>query len=87
MQYVFLLRETEAIMRIERTDPITGHTLTELEGHPFVMEGVGPNALKIYFDDEASRKAYLDIMTEHPGSDFTVNLDNPSPMGGEGPRH
>ncbi len=73
-------------MRIERTDPITGHTLTNLEGHPFVMEGVGPNALKIYFDDEVSKKTYLEVMTEHPGTDFTVNLDNPSPMGGEAER-
>ena len=74
-------------MRIERTDPITGHTIVDVEGHPFVMEGMGSNALKIYFDDEVSRKAYLDISTEHPGSDFTVNLDNPSPMGGEGRTH
>jgi len=70
-------------MRIETIDPITGHIIKDLAGHPFVMEGVGPGALKIYFDSETSKKVYTDIDTEHPGSDCTTNLDNPTPMGGE----
>ena len=70
-------------MRIETTDTITGHTIKDLKGHPFFVEGTGPNALTIYFDSEASRKAYMEVGTEHPGKDFTVNLNNPSPMGGE----
>jgi len=68
----------EVIMRVETTDPITGNTIKNLEGHPFVMEGAGPNALKIYFDTEASKKTYLEIGIEHPGKDFTVNLNNPA---------
>lgn len=66
-------------MRIETTDPITGSTIKDPEGHPFVIEGQGENALKIYFESEESKKAYLEI--EHPGEDFSVNLDNPAPMG------
>lgn len=68
-------------MRIETTDPITGNTIKDPEGHPFVIEGQGDNALKIYFESEESKKAYLEIEVEHPGEDFSVNLDNPAPMG------
>ncbi len=70
-------------MIVSTTDPITGHDIPNPEGHPFVIEGAGETALKIYFDDEDSKRAYLDIAVEHPGEDFHVNLDNPVPMGGE----
>lgn len=70
-------------MRIETTDPITGKTLKNPEGRPFVIEGQGDDALKIYFESEDSKQAYLEIETEHPGEDFTTNLDNPQSMGGD----
>jgi hypothetical protein len=35
--------------------------------------------VKIYFESEETRRAYLDIEVQHPGNDFTVNLDNPDP--------
>lgn len=68
-------------MRIETTDPITGNTIKQPEGHPFVIEGEGDNALKIYFESEESKNAYLEIGIERPGEDFNYNLDNPAPMG------
>ena len=70
-------------MRIETTDPISGVTLKNPEGRPYVIEGQGDGALKIFFENEENKKAYLDIATEHPGEDFTTNLDNPSRMGSE----
>lgn len=70
-------------MRIETTDPITGITLPDVTGHPSVIEGEGDNALKIYFENEASRSEYLGIGVEYPGTDFSINLDNPAPMGGD----
>ncbi len=70
-------------MRIETTDPITGITIKDPENHPFVIEGTGENALKIYFENEESKKEYLSIAVEHPGEDFTTNLDNPQKMGQE----
>lgn len=70
-------------MRIETTDPISGVTIKNPEGHPYVIEGQGEGALKIYFENEENKKVYLDIETEHPGEDFTTNLDNPAPMGKE----
>ena len=53
-------------MRIETTDPISGNTIHNLDGKPFVVEGQGEGALKIYFESEANKKAYLEIETEHP---------------------
>ena len=73
-------------MRIETTDPITGNTIKDPEGHPFVIEGAGDGALKIYFESVESRRAYLDIEVEHPGKDFKTNLDNPVAMGGDARR-
>lgn len=70
-------------MRVQTTDPISGVTLKDLEGRPYVIEGQGEGALKIYFENEENKKAYLEIETEHPGKDFTTNLDNPAPMGKE----
>ena len=69
-------------MRIESTDPISLHDVPPpLEAHPYVVEGEGENALKIYFENDQNRKTYLDIPVEHPGDDFEHNLDNPVPMG------
>ncbi len=64
-------------MRITTTDPISGADVKNLEKSPFVLEGKGENALKIYFENEENKKAYLEIQTEHPGEDFTTNLNNP----------
>ncbi|GMQ77126.1 MAG: hypothetical protein BMS9Abin01_2440 [Gammaproteobacteria bacterium] len=64
-------------MRIQTTDPITLNTVEDPENHPFIIEGEGENALKIYFETEENKKAYLDIDIEHPGEDFEVNLNNP----------
>ena len=69
--------EETAVMRVTTTDPITLNDVPNPENHPFVIEGTGENALKIYFENEANKKEYLGIPTEHPGEDFTTNLDNP----------
>ncbi|MGA7802073.1 MAG: hypothetical protein WCC36_14815 [Gammaproteobacteria bacterium] len=68
-------------MIISTTDPITGADVHDPERHPFLVEGAGESAVKIYFESDATRQAYLDIEVEHPGKDFTHNLDNPAAMG------
>ena len=68
-------------MIISTTDPITGADVRDPAHHPFIVEGEGEAALKIYFESEETRQAYLDIEVEHPGNDFTHNLDNPAAMG------
>lgn len=67
--------------RVTTTDPISGRDVPDPEHHPFVIEGKGENALKIFFESEETRQIYLDLQVEHPGKDFTVNLDNPVSMG------
>jgi len=48
-------------MRISTLDPISMNDVIDLKTAPYVIEGVGPNALKIYFENEANREEYLDI--------------------------
>lgn len=66
-------------MIITTTDPMTGEDIVNPETKPFVVEGKGHLAVKIYFESEETRRAYLNIEVQHPGNDFTVNLDNPDP--------
>ena len=73
-------------MRISTTDPITMNDVPNPEAHPFVVEGEGDSALKIYFESEETKREYLDIAVEHPGEDFQTNLDNPQPMAGDVPK-
>jgi len=73
-------------MRISTTDPITLNDVHDPENHPYVVEGEGDNAIKIYFENEENKRSYMDIPVEHPGEDFTTNLDNPQPMAGDTPK-
>lgn len=47
-------------MIITTTDPITGEHLHNLNAKPFVVEGVGRLAVKIYFESEETRTAYIE---------------------------
>ena len=53
-------------------DPITLNDVMDLENAPYVIEGEGPNALKIYFESEQNRREYLDIPVH--GSDDMSGL-------------
>ena len=48
-------------MRISTLDPISMNDVNDVDSAPFVVEGEGPNALKIYFENEANKAEYLDI--------------------------
>ena len=48
-------------------DPITLNDVNDLENAPYVVEGEGDNALKIYFESEQNKQEYLD--TPDHGSD------------------
>jgi hypothetical protein len=54
-------------MNIHTLDPITLNDVTDLENAPYVVEGEGRGAIKIYFESEANRREYLD--TPMHGSD------------------
>ncbi len=69
-------------MRIQSTDPISMQDVPQpLDAHPFVVEGDGDSALKIYFESEDNKQIYLDIEVENPAKNFETSLDNPSGMG------
>lgn len=53
-------------------DPISMNDVTDPENAPFVVEGTGDSALKIYFESEANKQEYLDI--ELHGSDNMSGL-------------
>lgn len=63
--------------RIKTTDPITGRDISDLHGKPYVVEAGAEEDLVIYFESEASKRAYLDIPVEHP-IEHSVDLDNPT---------
>ena len=59
-------------MRITTTDPMTGNEVTETDSAPFIIEGKGDDALKIYFESEASRQEYLDFSAENDTTDAGI---------------
>jgi hypothetical protein len=78
--------ETEENDMITTTlDPMTLKDVTDLENAPYVIEGQGDGAIKIYFESEENKQAYLD--TPVHGSDggstalngiFDDMADNPN---------
>ena len=54
-------------------DPISMNEVTDLDSAPFVVEGEGEHALKIYFETEENRREYLDIPLH--SSDGTSGLN------------
>lgn len=48
--------------RISTIDPMTGRDIEDVTSHPSLVDG----NLTIYFETEASRKAYQDMPLDHP---------------------
>jgi hypothetical protein len=48
--------------RINTIDPMTGDDIEDVTSHPFLADG----NLTVYFETEATRKAYLDMPLDHP---------------------
>ena len=68
-------------MRTCTTDPISGKDVINLTSAPFVIEGRGESALKVYFESEANKAEYEGVELEHPGHDLSLELDDPQSMG------
>ena len=47
-------------MKVINTDPMTMESIPDPEGHPYVIEGSGEHALKIYFESLETKRAYLE---------------------------
>lgn len=52
----------EPKFRISTTDPMTGHDIDDAISHPSLVDG----DLTIYFDTEATRKAFIEMPLNHP---------------------
>lgn len=48
-------------MRTSTLDPISLEDVTDLENAPFVIEGEGDSAIKVYFQSEDNRREYLEM--------------------------
>ena len=52
-------------MHIRTTlDPISLNDVLDPDSHPCLYEGDGDNGLEIYFENEANKKAYMDMELE-----------------------
>ncbi len=56
---------------INTIDPITGHDIVDLSGHPSIVDG----NVTIYFESEKTRKIYEEMQVDHP---FSGSLGKPS---------
>ena len=65
------LHEPEQIL--SSVDPMTGVEIDDLTGHPYLVDG----NVTIYFETEATRKAFMDMPIDHP---FHL-VDNPTDEG------
>ena len=53
-------------MRVTTTDPISGNDVTDIDNAPYVIEGSGEDALKIYFESQENKSSYLEIESKTP---------------------
>lgn len=74
-------------MIVSTTDPITGRDIKDPENHPYIIEGEGEMAVKIYFESEETKRQYLELEVENPAKHFEHSLDNPASMGPGDTRH
>ncbi len=62
-------------MIVTTTDPITGKEVSNPESHPFLIEGEGDYALKIHFESEATKRAYLEHEAAQNEGGFFSDFD------------
>ena len=67
-----LIERSATTMRQTTLDPISLEDVTNLEQAPFVVEGEGANAIKIYFQSEENKREYLAL--EVHGSNNSAGL-------------
>lgn len=80
-----LLRDMEQSHRlheptsmINNIDPITGHDVMDVTGHPSVVDGI----MTIYFESETTKQAYLNTPFNHPFSRLPGSPTNEDDRGG-----
>lgn len=64
--------------RIYDTDPMTGHDIDDYKTHPSLVDG----NLTIFFENNATRKAYIDMPVNHPSLSVPFEASNEDDRGG-----
>jgi hypothetical protein len=59
-------------MRVTTLDPMTLNDVKDIDNAPFIIEGEGDNAIKIFFESEESKQEYENL--EMHGSDNISGL-------------
>ena len=60
-------------MIVSTTDPVSLVDIQNPEAHPFIIEGEGDNALKIYFENEENKNTYLGFEAEGSGENVATD--------------
>jgi len=60
-------------MRISLTDPISGNDVRNITLAPFVIEGRGESAIKIYFESERNKAEYQCVELEYADADLGLD--------------
>ena len=63
---------------INTIDPMTGHDIEDVTSHPFLVDG----NLTVYFETEASRKAYQGMPLNHPNLRLPYEATDDDDRGG-----
>lgn len=64
--------------RIDTIDPMNGENITDTRGHPSLVDG----NLTIYFANDATRKAYIELPLNHPVPNLPFPAGNDDDRGG-----
>jgi hypothetical protein len=63
---------------INTIDPMTGNDIDDVTSHPYLIDG----NLTIYFETDASRKAYQDMPLDHPNLRLPYQATSDDDRGG-----
>jgi hypothetical protein len=72
------LRLHEPDHRINTIDPITGEDIENVTDHPWLADG----NLTVYFESEATRKAYSEQEIDHPNAHLPFPASDDDDRGG-----
>ena len=64
--------------RINTIDPMTGDDIDDVTHHPSLEDG----DLTVYFESEATRKAYVDMPLDHPNARLPFPASDSDDRGG-----
>ena len=64
--------------RTNSTDPMNGHDIENITSHPSLVDG----NLTLYFENEATRTAYMGIPLNHPNLRLPFKASNNDDRGG-----